>query len=332
MLRLIPVARSLARACAVLNSTVMSTTADAPPPPFSLFDAEQIVRRLGPALREHGEWIQRVHAVLVCRTPADPDDVAPGSHLRSGLGQWFAQEPNEFIRGRPEYAEASAYHREVHDLAQALCRAVSEDSSIALADYDSFARAIDRLDDSLEALVKELWDLLRFTDPLTGIATRFAMLPRLKQERDRVARTGQTCSVCMVDLDRFKAVNDAFGHAGGDTVLAAVSEYFVRNLRPYDQVCRYGGEEFVLMLPNTPIKAAVPVVDRLRRGLAEMPIDLGSHGHIRMTASFGIAELCADKPVTDSIGKADLAMYEAKRAGRNQVRVWSEQSAAHSSM
>jgi diguanylate cyclase (GGDEF)-like protein len=82
------------------------------------------------------------------------------------------------------------------------------------------------------------------------------------------------------------------------------------------------------MLPNTPIKAAVPVVDRLRRGLAEMPIDLGPHGMLRMTASFGIAELCADKPVADSIGKADLAMYEAKRAGRNQVRVWGEQSAA----
>jgi diguanylate cyclase (GGDEF)-like protein len=302
----------------------MSTTADAPPPPFNLLDAEQIVRRLGPALREHGEWIQRVHAVLVCRTPPDPGDVAPGGHLRSGLGQWFEREPNEFIRGRPEYAQASAYHREVHDLARALCQAVSDDSSIAPADYDSFAGAIDRLDDSLEALVKELWDLLRFTDPLTGIATRFAMLPRLKQERDRVARTGQTCSVCMVDLDRFKAVNDAFGHGAGDTVLGAVSDYFVRNLRPYDQVCRYGGEEFVLMLPNTPLKAAVPVVDRLRRGLAEMPIDLGPHGQIQMTASFGIAELCADRPVTDSIGKADLAMYEAKRAGRNQVRVWGE--------
>lgn len=302
----------------------MTKSADVPPPPFSLLDAEQIVRRLGPALREHGDWIQRVHAVLVCRTSPDPEDVTPDGHLRSGLGHWFEQEPNEFIRGQPEYAQASAYHREVHDLARALCQAVSEDSDIAPEDYDSFARAIDQLDDSLEALVKELWDLLRFTDPLTGIATRFAMLPRLKQERDRVARTGQTCSVCMVDLDHFKAINDAFGHQSGDKVLTAVSDYFLRNLRRYDQVCRYGGEEFVLMLPNTPVHAAVPVIDRLRRGLGEMPIDLGEQGEVKMTASFGIAELAPDKSVIDSVGKADLAMYEAKRAGRNQVRVWGE--------
>src|SRR5512134_3423987 len=236
----------------------MTATADVPPPPFSLLDAEQIVRRLAPALREHGEWIQRVHAALVCRAQPHPDDVAPGGHVRSALGQWFEREPNEFIRAQPEYAKASAYHREVHELARALCQAVGEDSGIALSEYDSFARAIDRLDDSLEALVKELWDLLRFTDPLTGIATRFAMLPRLKQERDRVSRTGQTCSVCMVDLDHFKAINDAFGHQAGDKVLSAVSDYFVRNLRRYDQVCRYGGEEFVLMLPNTPVQSALP--------------------------------------------------------------------------
>jgi diguanylate cyclase (GGDEF)-like protein len=309
----------------------MNKASEAPPPPFSLWDAEQIVRRLAPALREHGEWIQRVHALLVCRMQPEPGDVTADGHLRAGLGQWFEQEPNEFIRTRPEYGKASAYHREVHEFARGLCQAVSENAEIAPADYESFARAVDRLDDSLEALVKELWDLLRFTDPLTGIATRFAMLPRLKQERDRVSRTGQTCSVCMVDLDHFKAINDAFGHQAGDKVLGAVSDYFVRNLRRYDQVCRYGGEEFVLMLPNTPVASAVPVIDRLRRGLAEMPIDLGDHGQVRMTASFGIAELAPDAAVMDSIGKADLAMYSAKRGGRNQVRVWAERPDARGS-
>ena len=97
----------------------MNKASEAPPPPFSLCDAEQIVRRLAPALREHGEWIQRVHAILVCRMQPEPGDVTPDGHLRSGLGQWFEQEPNEFIRGQPEYAKASAYHREVHELARA---------------------------------------------------------------------------------------------------------------------------------------------------------------------------------------------------------------------
>lgn len=306
-------------------------TDDAPPQPFGLADAEQIVRRLAPALRAHGDWVQRIHTILVCRTPPAPDDIMPGGHLRAGLGQWFEQEPNEFIRSQPAYDVATDHHRRAHALARDLCQAVIDDDAIALADYKTFAATIDSLDDSLEALVKELWDLLRFTDPLTGIATRFAMLPRLKQERERAERTGDVCCICMVDLDHFKEINDSFGHDAGDTVLEAVSTYLVRNLRRYDQVYRYGGEEFVLMLPSTSPEAAHPVIDRLRRGLAELPITLGEGQQIHITASFGIAPLGSDQAVDESISKADTAMYEAKHAGRNAVRLWTETMAAPAS-
>lgn len=302
----------------------MDMVTDVPPLPFSLLDAEQIVRRLGPALRDHGEWVQRVHTLLVCRMNPDPADLMPDSHRRSGLGVWLEHESNEFIRGQPEYAKATAYHRKVHELARELCEAVRDDAEIALEDYEKFAEAVAHLDRSLEALVNELWDLLRFTDPLTGIATRFAMLPRLKQERERIQRTGGACSVCMVDLDRFKTINDTHGHEAGDRVLEAVSDYLVRNLRRYDQVCRYGGEEFVLMLPDTSPESAYPVVDRLRRGLAETPIAATEDEVIHMTASFGIAPLAADQDVAESIGHADAAMYQAKRAGRDKVRLWSK--------
>jgi diguanylate cyclase (GGDEF)-like protein len=126
----------------------------------------------------------------------------------------------------------------------------------------------------------------------------------------------------MVDLDRFKEINDRFGHAAGDAVLEAVSSFLVANLRRYDQVCRYGGEEFVLMLPDTDPAEAVPIVDRLRRGLAELSIVLDDGTPLAITASFGIAPLAADEAVADSIAHADEAMYAAKRAGRNQVCVW----------
>jgi len=104
-------------------------------------------------------------------------------------------------------------------------------------------------------------------------------------------------------------------------VLEAVSAYFVRNLRRYDQVCRYGGEEFVLMLPNTTPEQAVPIVDRLRRGLAALEIPVGDKA-LQVTASFGIAPLTADQPIAVSIERADRAMYRAKRAGRNRVEAW----------
>ncbi|HYN39469.1 MAG TPA: diguanylate cyclase, partial [Rhodospirillales bacterium] len=296
---------------------------EVPAPSFGLHDAERIVRRLAPALHAHGVWIQSIHTTLICRSVEGCRKVRRDGHLRSELGHWFADESNEFIRRHPEYERAVRQHREVYGLARVLCNAVETDRPIDPADYAAFADAIARLDRSLEALVKELWDLLRYTDPLTGIATRYAMLPRLHEEHQRVRRTGLTSSVCMVDLDHFKQVNDTWGHHAGDAVLEAVSGYLVHNLRRYDQVCRYGGEEFVLMLPNTEPEQAVPIVDRLRRGLAELRVPVGDRT-LQITASFGIAPLLADQPIAASIERADRAMYAAKRAGRDRVRVWSE--------
>jgi diguanylate cyclase len=295
-----------------------------PIPPFGLHEAERIVRKLAPALRAHGSWIQRIHSTLICRTPPTRVDLEPQGHLASELGRWLADETNEFICSHPDYAVALEEHRKLHALARSLCDAVDRGRPIEPAEYQAFTECIGRLDRSLETLVKELWDLLRHTDPLTGIATRYAMLPRMREEHRRVQRTGLVSSICMVDLDYFKQINDTHGHHAGDTVLEAVSAYLAANLRRYDQVCRYGGEEFVLMLPNTEPEQAVPIVDRLRRGLGELSIQLDSGERVSITASIGIAPLIPDQPINASIERADQAMYAAKRAGRNQVRVWRE--------
>jgi diguanylate cyclase (GGDEF)-like protein len=288
---------------------------------LSLRDAEQIVRRLMPALQEHGAWLHGIHKMLICRTPPADEDLEPDAHLRSDLGRWFRDEPNEYVRRHPEHAAATEHHRRIHAIARDLCKAVRDGTEITPADYQAFVEAVGRLDGSMELLAKELWDLLRYIDPLTGMSTRFAMLPRLKQERERVRRTGYPCSICMVDLDLFKSINDTYGHQAGDAVLEAVSGYLLRSLRKYDHIYRYGGEEFVLVLPDTRPDAARPVVERLRKGLAGLAIELPDGPLLRMTASFGIAPLAPDHSVRDSIEHADAAMYAAKEAGRNQVRV-----------
>lgn len=303
-----------------------SGNAEGPAPSFGLHDAERIFRRLAPALQVHGEWIQRVHTALVCRSIETCRELSSEGDPAGSLGRWFAEEQNEFIRRRPEYEAATHQYREIHALADGLCRRIEQARPIARSEYEAFAAAIMRLDANLEALLNELWDLLRYTDPLTGIATRYAMFPRLREEHQRVRRTGMASSVCMVDLDHFKAVNDTWGHQAGDTVLEAVSAYLVSNLRRYDQVCRYGGEEFVLLLPNTGPAQAAPIVDRLRRGLAALEVPFGDQ-ILRITASFGIAPLIPEQPIGASIEHADLAMYAAKRSGRDRVRIWSSDDA-----
>lgn len=301
-----------------------NATNDAPTLPFTLDEAEKVVRALAPALHEHGRWVQRIHAVLICRSLASAAELAAESHLATEMGRWFTEEGSNVLRRRPEYAAASRQHRQVHELARTLCEAVLSEAEITPDAYAAFTEAISRFDQSMQVLVRELWDLLRHTDPLTGIADRHAMLPRLDEARERLRRTGHTCCICMVDLDHFKEINDRYGHAAGDAVLEAISAFLAANLRRQDQVCRYGGEEFVIMLPDTDAAAALPIIDRLRRGLAELPIVLDDGSRLAMTASFGIAPLSASLPVETSIAQADEAMYAAKRAGRNQVCLWRE--------
>ena len=198
----------------------------------------------------------------------------------------------------------------------------AEKGRISPATYKAYQRNVGRFRGLVASLLDEARELLRFTDPLTGIATRFAMLPRLDQERERVSRTGEVSTVGMVDIDRFKRVNDNHGHNVGDIVLQEVARYLFKNVRRYDQVCRYGGEEFLVLLPSTdPIKAK-RVLDRLRRGLKRRRIDVKNDKTLSVSASFGVAELNPEESILAAIDHADQAMYAAKADGRNRVRIW----------
>jgi len=158
--------------------------------------------------------------------------------------------------------------------------------------------------------------LLRYADPLTGIANRFAMLPRLEDELERVRLTGVVSTVSIMHLDRFKRINDSLGHALGDEVLRAVSRHLVKNVRRYDRVARYGGEEFLLLLPDTTPAGAKRVLDRLRRGLSRRTIAVNRETKLTIGASFGVAALDPLHSVMVAIDRADKAMYVAKQAGR----------------
>ncbi|MCU0838016.1 MAG: diguanylate cyclase [Rhodospirillales bacterium] len=315
-----PAAESLPPPSSAEASAAPASTA----PPMGLREAEALVRRLMPALQRHGQWITHIHTTLICRTPPRPEDLAVNSHLQTEMGRWFAEEDEKYILRHPQHRVAYESWLEQHARARALCRAVAANEPIPPADYEAFADSIRRFDDTMEVLVRELWDLLLHTDPLTGIATRTGMLPHLRAAHERTRHAGHACSICMIDLDHFKSINDAYGHAAGDRVLSAVSAFLVRNLRHNDHVCRYGGEEFVLMLPNTDPPQALELVERLRRELTELPVVLDDGRILHVTASFGIAPMTPEHSVRETIAMADQAMYAAKQAGRNQVCVWQD--------
>lgn len=170
---------------------------------------------------------------------------------------------------------------------------------------------------------------LAITDALTGVYNRRHFFHLAALEFELACRYRHALSVIMLDIDHFKAVNDAFGHAAGDHVLRHVAQLCRTALRKPDLIGRYGGEEFVILLPETSPDSAVQVAERLRALIEATPFDAHAHAPARITLSLGVATLpladCRDQPAPDSLQKlvdwADRGLYAAKQSGRNCVRV-----------
>lgn len=156
-------------------------------------------------------------------------------------------------------------------------------------------------------------------DPLTGLGNRGATLTELQGRFDLSRRHGRPLSVIMCDLDHFKAINDAHGHGAGDAVLAAFGDRVRANLRGTDLAGRIGGEEFLLILPETDLEGAMLLAERLRVAVSETLISMAPE-ELHVTCSLGVAERGReDRDGGALLGRADGALYLAKREGRNRV-------------
>jgi two-component system cell cycle response regulator len=158
------------------------------------------------------------------------------------------------------------------------------------------------------------------TDPLTGLFNFRYMLDALNREMERTRRTGLTTALIMIDLDHFKQVNDTYGHQVGNRVLKWCATLWLEAVRQIDVLCRYGGEEFSVILPATRLSQAVRVAERLRRKLEQSPISLNP-GKLVVRASFGVDVYHASDDLTPEtfIEKTDRFLLEAKSLGRNRV-------------
>ncbi|MFS2178427.1 PleD family two-component system response regulator [Rhizobium pisi] len=177
-----------------------------------------------------------------------------------------------------------------------------------------------RYNDRLRNSVKQTIELA-VTDPLTGLYNRRYLDNHLNVLFNRSMARGRPLSVLITDIDRFKQVNDTYGHDGGDEVLREFANRVRSTIRGADLACRYGGEEFVVVMPDTPPEVAAAVAERLRAAVESTSFALKHSGQVlSVTASFGIASRIASVLTPDQLMKqADLALYEAKNTGRNRV-------------
>jgi diguanylate cyclase (GGDEF)-like protein len=198
------------------------------------------------------------------------------------------------------------------------------------------ARRAGRVSDGSEGEVRELQAALAranrrrralaSTDPLTGLANRRRAEHLLARLVEQARPSAAPLACVLVDLDHFKAVNDTYGHAAGDVVLKAAAEALSGSIRASDRIARFGGEEFMVLLPGTDRAGALIVAERIRTRLAECPITvpgLASAGlelsNLTLTASIGVAERVRGEPPARLLARADAALLRAKRAGRDRV-------------
>jgi diguanylate cyclase len=162
--------------------------------------------------------------------------------------------------------------------------------------------------------IEELAEL----DELTGSFNRRCIMRMLDEEISRAARSGSPCSIALIDLDWFKRINDAYGHPIGDEVLRTFAITMFANIRNVDRFGRYGGEEFLLVLPGMAVDGAVRALDRLREIIADLDWSAFSPG-MRVTISAGVATLRPDETPDIFLARADSALYSAKAKGRNRI-------------
>jgi len=165
---------------------------------------------------------------------------------------------------------------------------------------------------------------LAMTDSLTGLVNRRALMQTLRVDEDRCRRGRQPLGIVMTDIDKFKTINDEFGHNTGDQVLKIVSDCLRACVRFGDHVGRWGGEEFLMVLPNTDIIQAAEIAERCRALLAAQEIRSEDGRLVKISSSFGVASADGiDRPdVMELVNEADKALYWAKEAGRNRVKIY----------
>lgn len=287
---------------------------------------ESVLRRLiqGETLIEQGKRNARMHLVV---------EGALGIHLRGVDGEPIAVlGPGETV-GELSLLDESPASATVVAAEPALVLSLDEDAFWRLTNA-SHAFAVNLLVKLAERLrannaqvsrnveKRRQYERAAMFDGLTGIHNRRWLDDTLHRVVARQRRTGGPLSVALIDVDHFKSFNDRFGHDAGDHVLQLVATTLAANLRPTDLVARFGGEEFVIVFPETERDAAARAADRVREAIARLEPKMADGRELpRVTISLGIAQVEAENTVADLLKAADQAMYRAKQGGRNRVEV-----------
>lgn len=299
---------------------------------FGLFDLVPIARRRAVDAMRDALVVIDIKGRIVDANKAAVE-LAPRLALAGGSAEAFFAELGFSYSGEPGTCSFSRGSEESARHYKAECREICDDQrGKAEAPKRVRGRLVILSDVTTEVELVARLERLVSTDQLTGVDNRRRFFEHAERELGLAARGGRPISFAMADLDKFKLVNDTYGHAAGDAALVHFCATCREGLRSTDLFCRYGGEEFVIILPDTEPARAVEVIERLRQRIADRPLQLEGQA-VPITVSFGIAGYEAAQgaggpgpaerglDLDGFLKRIDQAMYRAKQAGRNRVEL-----------
>lgn len=282
---------------------------------------QRFIEEIEVIITSHLIWVRQLNQALHFDASQLEDSMSSDAYIKTPFGQWYYTAERHPLADFPDFEMMGPIQREMHEAAASLFRDLEQFGRMNEEDFDHAMTLALNLNTSLRGLQMEIMGELLATDPLTGCLGRRGMLDKLMGEQARAQRLGKVCCICLMDFDFFKRINDERGHQAGDAALKQGMKFIQSHLRKYDSLFRYGGEEFLLCLPDTPMQVACNIVERLRAGLENLRITPPDGRPFNVTASFGLVELSKHRSVEASIDAADQALYKAKRGGRNWVEV-----------
>lgn len=284
------------------------------------------IQTLEQGLIEHNKWVNDWHRSMLCGLPIDEVYLLKDGYRHCNFGKWYYNQYSQYFGNNKDFLLINKLHRSMHAIARVLSLKAKLGDKITKEEYDVFYENERKLSQLLHKLKDELRGNISKIDFLTGVPIRQPFFKTLSHELSRSLRTSQPCFIAMVDLDNLKNINDKYGHLSGDKVLKSTAQYLSNNLRPYDSMCRYGGDEFLICLPHTTQEIAKRILSRLQLGLDSLSIELDKGKSINITASFGAASMVSDTSINDIIARADEALYAAKGKGRDQISFWEDKA------
>lgn len=281
-------------------------------------EVEAALNILDIAIENHRLWFDNLHISILCKQPFADDILNKAAHTQCQFGKWYYGNVSESIKSIQAYTELEQAHKTMHHMARELAESTNKESGINHETYKQFLHNQHHLIDLLTCLRDTLIQHEHCFDGLTGAVNRKSISLLLDQSFENARRNHHTYSIAMLDIDYFKKINDTYGHTTGDQVLKYFTRYFRKALRKSDCIGRYGGEEFLIFLPDTSQENAFEIMDKIRHDLSNEIIRVDT-STLSITTSVGISELLInDANAWQAVERADRALYDAKKAGRNK--------------